>query len=36
MAGQRMRQIGWFVLLWCAGVGCVAVVGLLIKLWLGA
>ena len=36
MAGERLRQIGWFLLLWLAGVGAVGFVGLVIKLWLGA
>jgi hypothetical protein len=30
------KRILWFVGLWFAGVICVATVGLLIKLWLGA
>jgi hypothetical protein len=29
---RALRQLGWFILLWCAGVGTVAAVGLLIRL----
>jgi hypothetical protein len=36
MASKMARQFGWFVALWVAGVLSVAVVGLIIKLWLGA
>lgn len=36
MATNKARQIGWFILLWAAGVGAVGLVGLVIKLWLGA
>ncbi|MBB4144110.1 preprotein translocase subunit Sss1 [Rhizobium rhizoryzae] len=36
MAGTKVRQILWFVGLWMAGVLAVGIVGLIIKLWLGA
>jgi preprotein translocase subunit Sss1 len=36
MPGEKARQIAWFVGLWLAGVLAVGVVGLIIKLWLGA
>lgn len=36
MLPTKVRQIGWFILLWCAGVGAVGIVGLVIKIWLGA
>lgn len=36
MSGEKLRQVAWFVGLWVAGVLAVGVVGLIIKLWLGA
>lgn len=36
MIPTKVRQIGWFILLWCAGVAAVGVVGFVIKIWLGA
>ena len=36
MANTKARQIAWFVGLWMAGVLAVGIVGLVIKLWLGA
>lgn len=32
--GPVWQRIGWFVLLWLAGVACVASVGLVIRWWL--
>ena len=36
MGGRIASQLAWFVALWAAGVLAVSVVGLIIKLWLGA
>jgi preprotein translocase subunit Sss1 len=36
MPGEKIRQVAWFVGLWLAGVLAVGIVGLIIKLWLGA
>lgn len=36
MAGIKAKQVAWFVGLWLAGVLAVSIVGLIIKLWLGA
>jgi len=36
MAGATFKRLAWFVGLWIAGVATVAIVGLVIKLWLGA
>ncbi len=36
MVGTKAKQLGWFILLWCAGVLAVGVVGLIIKIWLGS
>lgn len=36
MADRIASQLVWFVALWAAGVLAVSVVGLIIKLWLGA
>jgi preprotein translocase subunit Sss1 len=36
MAPKMARQIAWFIGLWAAGVLAVGIVGLIIKLWLGA
>lgn len=36
MAGAKVKQLAWFVGLWLAGVLAVGIVGLIIKLWLGA
>jgi preprotein translocase subunit Sss1 len=36
MPGEKTRQVAWFVGLWLAGVLAVGIVGLIIKLWLGA
>lgn len=33
---MRTRQLGWFVILWACGVLTVGVMGLAIKIWLGA
>lgn len=35
--GRRLwlRRVGWFVLLWAAGVGAVGAVALLLRLWIG-
>lgn len=35
MASSRMRQVGWFVGLWLAGVGVVAGVAAVLRLVLG-
>ncbi|WP_188410740.1 DUF2474 domain-containing protein [Agaricicola taiwanensis] len=31
-APRRLTQLGWFILLWCAGVAAVTAVGFLIRL----
>ncbi len=36
MPGEKLRQVAWFAGLWVAGVLAVGIVGLIIKLWLGA
>lgn len=36
MARATFKRLAWFVGLWIAGVASVGVVGLVIKLWLGA
>lgn len=30
-----VARLGWFVLLWAAGVGAVGAIGYVIRLWLG-
>ncbi len=32
--GRIAAQLGWFALLWMAGVGAVGIVGYMIRLWL--
>ncbi len=36
MRSGKAKQLAWFVGLWLAGVLAVGIVGLIIKLWLGA
>lgn len=36
MARDIVKRLAWFVGLWMAGVATVAILGLVIKLWLGA
>jgi len=33
--GTLLQRLGWFVLLWLAGVLCVTVVGYVIRLFIG-
>ena len=33
-ARSLLRRLGWFVLLWCAGVGTVGALAFVIRLWI--
>ena len=34
MASRKLKQLGWFVLLWLSGVVSVSLIAMVIKFWL--
>lgn len=34
MASDKIKQLGWFVLLWLSGVAAVSLIAIVIKYWL--